>query len=171
MANPDPGVKPGSVSAIFHCPRAGAPMQAATQVHVTAGFGLDGDRYALGIGAYSAIEPVKIRHASFISQDGLDAANAWLAEQGLPAFAAVETRRNFLLSGIPAEALNALVGHVFSVGGVIFKGLELATPCHRPSRLLKRGGIFESAFAERGGLRAEAFSSGDVRVGDALIQT
>lgn len=170
MASSGSDARPCSITAIFHCLRAGAPMQAAAAIHVTAGIGLDGDRYALGIGAYTAIEPVKIRHASFISQDGIDSSNAWLAEKGQPAFAAVETRRNFLVSGISADELNALVGRTFTVGKVKFKGLELATPCHRPSRLLKRGGVFELAFAARGGLRAEVCGSGEIQVGGVLLR-
>lgn len=160
---------PIAIAAIFISPQAGAPMQSVEQIEVAADVGLEGDRYALGIGAYSRIEPVKVRHATFISLHGIEEANALLAGQGLSPFMPVATRRNFLLDGITAEGLNALTGRRFSVAGVEFEGLELATPCPRPSWLLKRGDIFKRVFEDRGGLRAQVLGSGQVRIGDVLV--
>lgn len=155
------------ISAIFTCAKAGAPMSAAAQVSVAAGEGIAGDRYALGVGAYSKIEPIKARDVTFIAEQGIDAANAALAAKGLLPFAPVETRRNLLVSGMSAEALNALVGQDFTVGAIRFHGLELADPCMRPGRLINRPG-FEESFAQRGGLRARVLSGGVLAVGDVF---
>ena len=157
------------VTTLFVSAKAGAAMQSVDRAEVVAGMGIEGDRYAKGIGVYSKVEPVKMRHATFISQQGIDTSNAWLHERQLPPFTPAQTRRNIVLDGIRADELNDLVGRTFSVGGVQFRGLELATPCHRPSRLLNREGIFEQAFDQRGGLRAEACGSGAIQPGDTLL--
>lgn len=156
------------LAAIFVCARAGEAMQAIDTIEVLAGFGLAGDRYATGIGVYSKIEPIKVRHVTLIAQAAIDAAAPWFAEQGQPAITAAQTRRNLLIEGIAVEDLNALVGRTFSVGGILMHGLEPADPCPRPTRLLKRTG-FDVAFRGMGGVRAEALGSGVLKVGDALV--
>lgn len=156
-----------TISAIYTCARAGAPMQSHERIAVAAGEGLAGDRYARGIGVYSKVEPIKVRHATLITQDGIDIANAMLRERGLAVFSAADTRRNLVVAGMQAEALNDLVGREFSFGGIGFRGIEFSDPCHRPGRLLNRSG-FEDAFERRGGLRAEVLSGGDLEVGAAF---
>ena len=153
-----------TISAIYTCARAGAPMQSHGHIAVVAGEGLAGDRYAKGIGVYSRVEPIKVRHATLITQDGIDTANAMLRARGLVEFSAADTRRNLVVAGMQAEELNDLVGREFSFGGIRFRGIEFSDPCHRPGRLLDRSG-FEQAFERRGGLRAEVFSSGELIVG------
>ncbi|MFM9969316.1 MAG: MOSC domain-containing protein [Burkholderiales bacterium] len=143
-------------------------MNSLQSVTVHQGVGLEGDRYALGVGAYSKIEPIKVRHATLITEESIAIANAWFAEQGEPPMTALLTRRNLLIDQISAAALNALVGREFTLGGARFRGLELADPCQRPTRLLGRTG-FEKAFDGRGGLRAEALAGGILTLGDKLV--
>ncbi len=169
----------GRVAGLFTCASAGLPMERREQVVIKAGTaagttagagsggGIEGDRYALGIGAYSAQQPVKVRHVTFITQEGIDVANEWQEASGLPGFTMELTRRNVLLEGMPASGLNALVGCKFKVGDLEFIGLELATPCHRPGELSGLEGFID-AFEGRGGLRAQACSDGVLRVGDVL---
>lgn len=158
------------VSAVFWCEAAGQAMRSARQVRVIAGAGLEGDRYCTGRGAYSDTQPPKIRHISFITQDGIDIANEWQEAAGLPGFSMAQTRRNVLLQGLSAQALNALVGQRFWVGAIECYGIELATPCPRPSALSGLAG-FQDAFEGRGGLRAQVLSTGWLQVGDALGMT
>ncbi len=162
------GIQAAHVSGLFVCAVAGAPMKAVDQVKVMAGVGLEGDRYAAGVGTYSVQVPLKVRHVTFISQDGIDTANEWQEASGLPAFAPGQTRRNVLIAGMSPDALNNLVGRTFSIAGMLFKGLELATPCHQPSEVTGQEG-FVDAFDNRGGLRAEACTDGVIRIGDLLI--
>lgn len=162
------GSTTGTISGLFTCDGAGLPMQRREHVVVKAGTGIEGDRYALGIGAYSAQKPPKVRHITFITQDGIDVANEWQEASGLPVFAVEQTRRNVLLDGVSANDLNQLVGRRFKVGDLTFIGLELATPCHRPSELTGQDGFVE-AFERRAGLRAEACTDGDLRIGDVLL--
>lgn len=155
------------VSGLFSCAVAGQAMLALDQARVIAGEGLAGDRYATGLGAYSSTRPPKIRHISFITQDGIDIANEWQEAAGLPGFTMPQTRRNVLLQGLTAQELNALVGQHFRVGSIECYGIELATPCPRPSELSGQAG-FQDAFEGRGGLRAQILSTGYLYLGDVL---
>lgn len=159
----------GQIAGLYWCAEAGEPMRAAPQLQVLAGAGLQGDRYATGRGAYSQIEPGKIRHLSLITQDGLETARQWQEAAGLKAFTAEQTRRNVLLEQLSATALNALVGQRFWLGDIECYGVELCTPCPRPAQLSLQAG-FQDAFEGRGGLRTQVLSSGWLRLGDCLLR-
>ena len=45
--------------------------------------GIEEDRYAAGVGAYSKSNPPKVRDISLITREGIDAANAELHAGGL----------------------------------------------------------------------------------------
>ncbi len=157
---------PPSICEIYTCPEAGAPMIRQHEVTVKAGVGIVGDRYALGIGAYSKVKPEKIRHATFIAFESiLTVAVAMTGSGELSPFLGKDTRRNFVTWGVD---LNELVGRRFSFGDVQFRGVELADPCHRPSALSKRKG-FKERFAGIGGLRAEALTDGVVKIRDRFV--
>lgn len=158
------------LTGIFVSPRAGAAMEARQAISVHQGTGLEGDRYALSIGAYSKETPPKVRHVTLIAAESIEHANAWFAQHGQPPMRAEETRRNLLIEDISAEEMNALVGREFTLGGVRLRGVERADPCPRPTRLLGRAG-FDQAFDARGGLRAEALSSGELKLGDNLAHS
>ena len=154
------------IHSIYIAPQAGESMVQIAQANIVAGEGIVGDRYALGIGAFSKTKN-KIRHISLIALKGMEDANRKLiAKQQMP-FGEGDTRRNIIISGISADELNGLVGKIFYLGGLAFKGTELCEPCQRPANLLKRRD-FMSAFEDRGGLRAEALESGTFGNGDLL---
>ena len=156
------------IQAIYLASSAGAAMQFVNQAKANASLGIEGDRYALGTGAYSAVQPTKIRHISLISLSGIETANEWLKAGDEPTFNGAETRRNIVLEGITAEELNALVGRLFQLGSLQLLGTELCTPCERPAQLLSRPSFME-AFERRGGIRAEILNSGTLTVGDQLF--
>ncbi len=154
------------IHSIYIAPQAGKSMVQIAQANIVAGKGIAGDRYALGIGAFSKTK-IKIRHISLIALTAMEDANHQLiAKQQMP-FSEGDTRRNVIISGISADELNELVGKIFYLGGLAFKGTELCEPCQRPANLLKRPD-FMSAFEDRGGLRAEALESGNLSNGDRL---
>lgn len=155
------------IQAIYFASSAGAQMQSVDHIQLKAGFGIDGDRYALSTGAYSATEPRKIRHISLIALSGIETANDWLKAGDEPTFDGSETRRNIVLDGISASDLNALVGQKFQLGNIQLLGTELCTPCERPAQLLNRPSFME-AFEGRGGIRAEVLSSGTLSIDDTL---
>ena len=154
------------IHSIYIATRAGESMAPLMQANIIAGEGIMGDRYALGIGAFSKTK-LKIRHISLIALAGLEYANQLLKMKQQASFDESETRRNLVISGISAEELNSLVGKTFYLGNLAFKGTELCEPCQRPANLLKRPD-FMNAFEGRGGLRAEALTSGILSDGDLL---
>lgn len=154
------------IHSIYIASQAGESMVQIAQAHIVAGEGIVGDRYAAGIGAFSKTK-IKIRHISLIALEGIEDANRQLmAKQQIP-FDEGDTRRNVIISGISADELNNLVGKIFYLEGIAFKGTELCAPCQRPANLLKRPD-FVNAFKARGGLRAEALESGILSKGSVL---
>ena len=156
------------INAIYLATFAGAKMQAVNHVQVNADSGIEGDRYALGTGAYSKVEPPKVRHISLIALSGIEIANDWLKASDEPTFSGSETRRNIVLEGISATELNSLVGTQFRLGNLQLLGTELCAPCERPAQLLNRPSFME-AFEGRGGIRAKVLNSGILAIGDKLI--
>lgn len=154
------------IHSIYIAARAGELMVQLAQAEIIAGEGIVGDRYALGLGAFSKTKP-KIRHISLIALSAIENANGQLHAQQQPLFGGGDTRRNLVIKGISEEELNSLVGQTFYLGGIAFKGTELCEPCQRPANLLKRPD-FMNAFENRGGLRAEALDSGTISNGDSL---
>jgi len=156
------------IQAIYLASSAGAPMKSMDHVKVSAGIGIEGDRYALGTGAYSLLEPKKVRHLSLIALSGIAIANDWLSAGNEPTFDGSETRRNIILEGVTPSQLNLLLGQKFQLGNILLRGTELCVPCERPAQLLNRPS-FMDAFEGRGGIRAEVLNSGTLAVGDALF--
>lgn len=142
------------IDAIYICSDAGLPMESRSEVQAIEGLGLEGDRYASGIGAFSKGKKEKIRHVSLIESEAIEGTG----------FSAEQTRRNLITTNID---LNALVGQEFQVGSVRMKGTELCKPCVRPSILSGREG-FKDTFDNKGGLRAEILSDGDIKVDDQI---
>jgi MOSC domain-containing protein YiiM len=155
------------IQAIYLATTAGSKMQAINHAKVKAGFGIEGDRYALGTGAYSKVEPAKVRHISLISSSGIETANDWLKAGDEPTFNGSETRRNIVLDGITASELNDLIGKQFQLGNLQLLGTELCTPCERPAQLMSKPSFME-AFEGRGGIRAEVLNTGTLSIGDKL---
>jgi hypothetical protein len=145
---------------------AGKPMMQIERAEITAGEGIVGDRYAAGIGAFSASN-LKIRHVSLIALSGIADANHQLLSHQYPLFNPGETRRNIVINHFSANELNDLVGKIFYLGGLAFKGTELCAPCQRPAKLLAKPD-FIKAFEARGGIRAEALESGFLATEDLL---
>jgi hypothetical protein len=145
---------------------AGKPMKQIQQANIIAGEGILGDRYAAGLGAFSKTKP-KIRHISIITLSGIRDANRQLLGNQFPHFSEGDTRRNVVINHFSADELNKLVGEIFYLGGLAFKGTELCVPCQRPANLLARPDFIQ-AFEGRGGIRAEALESGILTNGDLL---
>ena len=142
-------------------------MTQRESVTVIANKGIEADRYARGVGAYSKSNPLKVRDISLITREGIDTANDGLHADGLKKYLASETRRNIVIEDMSAEALNHLLGKEFYLGMVRLKATELCIPCERPAKLSKKI-HFLTAFESRGGIRALVLEGGDIRVGDPL---
>lgn len=136
-------------------------MQEVPEAEAVQGQGLVSDRYQRGEGTWSGVRVGQTkRHISLVEVESLEAANDVLEQPFLPE----DTRRNILTCGV---SLNRLVGREFMLGAVRVRGVELCTPCARPSTLSGKPG-FKQAFNGRGGLRVEVLTGGIIRPGDQI---
>ncbi|OWS70040.1 sulfurase [Polynucleobacter campilacus] len=155
------------IHSIYIASQAGELMNKREGARLIVGAGIEGDRYALGIGAFSGSIPAKVRDVSLIALAGIEDANQELEASGLKAYLPSEVRRNIVIEGMSSDALNQLIGKEFSLGFIRLRATELCIPCERPAKLSEKLN-FLSAFTNRGGIRAQILDSGDIKVGDQL---
>ncbi len=134
-------------------------MHAVERVRALAGIGLEGDRYAVGVGHYSSrVEPD--RHVTLIAAEELD---RLATEHGI-VLASGESRRNVTTRGID---LNALVGHRFRIGAVECEATRLCEPCQYLTDLLGKPVL--PHLVHRAGLRARILTDGEIGPGDEVV--
>ena len=148
----------GHVHGIFIAPAAKAPLRAVPEVRVIADGGLEGDRYALGTGAFSRW-PGWGRAVTLIEREVIDAVRR---ETGID-LSAGQSRRNVVTEGVDLPSLN---GQLFRIGTVVLRGARLCAPCAYLERLAGPGTF--TALKGRGGLRADVVEPGTFRVGDPI---
>jgi MOSC domain-containing protein YiiM len=150
----------GRVEAIAIADRAEAPMQEITTARALPGRGLDGDRYAKGVGTFTPRSGRGVGYdLTLIEAEVLD--ELTLADGQRLGYA--EARRNIVTRGLD---LNALVGQRFRVGDVECVGRRLCEPCAHLERLTHKGVLRK--LIHRGGLRADILTEGSISVGAAI---
>jgi MOSC domain-containing protein YiiM len=127
-------------------------MRAVNRARAIAGVGLEGDRYAAGVGHFSSY-PGTGRALTLIEAEVVEALDLKVGE----------ARRNLTIRGIE---LNPLVGKRFRIGSVLCLGVRLCEPCQYLEDLLAKPVL--NPLAHRGGLRAEILEDGEIHVGDEL---
>jgi MOSC domain-containing protein YiiM len=147
----------GTVESIYLASAAGAPTQAVDQACAIPGVGLEGDRYALGVGTFS--KPLPDRELTLIEAEAIEALKHEYHFELTPG----EARRNVVTRGV---ALNHLVGKEFKIGEVKIRGIRLCEPCDYLQRLTGREVI--RGLTHRGGLRAQILTRGTIHVGDPI---
>jgi len=157
----------GTVVSLHIAPTAGAPMETVSEVRALPGRGLEGDRYFLGTGVYSAKAGFGGREVTLIELEAIEAlldgvVNAAGHRLGIKLAPAV-ARRNIVTSGM---ALNHLVNREFMVGPVRMVGTRLCEPCKYLESLTEPGVM--GGLVHRGGLRAQILSEGIIRAGDVV---
>jgi len=151
----------GEVAAIYVTARKTEPMQSVRAANAIEGRGLEGDRYAAGAGTFTPrSDRLRGYDITLIESEVLDRLTLADGTRLAPG----ESRRNVVTSGID---LNALVGREFRIGSVRAMGQRLCEPCVHLQRLTHPGVV--AGLVHRGGLRADLLSSGEIRVGDAVI--
>jgi hypothetical protein len=168
VASLDPVVSPrpagvdlrGTVEGLAVAPAAEVPMQLVEVAWARAGRGLDGDRYAAGVGTFS---PRAGRRPGYdltvLAAEVLDE----MAAAGQPVEFA-RTRRNVLTRGID---VNALVGRRFRIGEVLCEGRRLCEPCVHLDRLSGPGLL--RPLIHRGGVRVDILTDGEIRLGATVF--
>lgn len=143
----------GTVEGIWVSAAAGEPSRALESVRALAGKGLEGDRHVTGKGTFP----------SGFAGSALTLVEVEVIEAFEPPLGPDEHRRNVLTRGI---ALNQLVGHDFTIGGVPCRGMRLCEPCTVIERYASRPILRE--LVHRGGVRADILEDGEIRVGDEV---
>jgi hypothetical protein len=150
----------GIVEGLAVAPAAEVPMRLLEVAQARAGRGLDGDRYAAGVGTFSSRAGRRPGYdLTLIAAEVLDELAA--AGQVLD-FAG--TRRNVLTRGVD---VNALVGRRFRIGDVECEGRRLCEPCVHLDRLSGPGIL--RPLIHRGGLRADVLTDGEIRLGTPVV--
>src|SRR6266542_6119187 len=103
--------------------------EGVSSVKLIAGVGMEGDRYAKGLSAFS--EAKRASQLTLVSQEEIDAVER---EYGIR-IPASDTLRNVVTSGI---ALETLIGKRFRVGDALCLGLRLCEPCVSWEKYLRK---------------------------------
>jgi hypothetical protein len=157
-----------TVEGIYISAKSAAPMQSLQRATCICGVGIEGDRYALQTGTYSATffgqEPGK--HLTLVSADGVEAR---MAETGLePLESMADLRRNVVVRGLTAEAVNNMIGHEVTVGSSVRLFAHRRTvPCRYREGQTKRPGLMNKLW-DVCGVNCEILQGGEIRVGDAV---
>ena len=146
----------GKVISIFIAPQSGATMVEVGSVRAVAGKGLEGDRYATGVGTFSG-QAGSGREVTLIEAEAIESLARECGVEMDPA----ESRRNLVTQGL---SLNHLVGREFRVGTVTLRGTRLCEPCSHLETLARPG--VRRGLVHRGGLRADIVNDGVIRSGD-----
>jgi hypothetical protein len=141
----------GVVAGLLVAPDAEAPLHRLDSVEAIAGRGLEGDRYAKGLGTFNGTG--RGYELTLVEAEILEELNlSW-----------EQARRNVVTQDIE---LNALVARRFSIGSIECIGRRLAEPCSHLEKLV-RPGIMQP-LVHRAGLRADIVVGGTITVGDAV---
>jgi MOSC domain-containing protein YiiM len=147
----------GEVIGIYVAPKAEELPHPVQCARVIPGHGLDGDRYAKGIGTFSNHKGQ--RDVSLIESEAIE---AFARESGI-SLTAAQIRRNVVTRGV---RLNDLVGKEFQVGAIRMRGLRLCEPCTHLVRLTHPATL--RGLVHRGGLYAAVLNEGEIAVGDSI---
>ena len=147
-----------SIERIFIRPPGGNSTVERKSVRVVAGAGIEGDRY---FDAHD--EPGQ--NITFVEAEAIEA----FALEHRRSVDLSTTGRNVVTRGV---RLNELVGREFVVGLVRFRGVELCEPCLTLGKALASPTLSPASvvkqWVHRGGLRADALTSGELSVGAAF---
>jgi len=149
----DAPVRSGRVVWIGLRPARRAPIQAVAEASLSAGRGVEGDRYQRLGGA---------RQVTLIEKENLQAVASYLGREFPVAPELV--RRNLVIEGIN---LLALKGRRFSIGMAVLETSGECHPCSRIEEALGVGGY--NAMRGHGGITARVIAGGEIKVGDPLV--
>src|SRR6185295_4806580 len=137
---------------------ASAAMAELAEAILVGGVGIEGDRYATGLGTYSK-RPHIDRQVTLIEVEVLEA----LARDRGIALAPHEHRRNLTTRGVP---LGHLVGQYFRVGDCVLYGGRMTVPCLYLETLLGKK-VFKPLI-NRSGLNCRIVLGGTIRNQDHI---
>lgn len=133
-----------------------ASMQSVATVEAVPGVGLEGDRYALGVGTFSGRRGMNVRELSLIANENV----AHLAAAAGTALLPGALRRNLVTEGLD---LLRLASARLRIGEVEIECTSTCPPCDHLDRLL--GFDTRVHLRKRGGLRARIVVGGTLEPG------
>ena len=153
----------GRLLDIHIAPAASVKMVELAEANFVAGRGIEGDRYFIGTGTYSA-KP-DFREVTVFEMEVLEALarNDPPVQSGPIKVEPTDHRRNLTVRGVP---LNHLVGRRFRVGSAVLFGGRLNFPCKYLEKLL--GLPVYLPLYNRSGLNCRIEKGGIVRRGDPV---
>ena len=143
----------GELLHIHVASKASAAMDELPEAILVEGVGIEGDRYATGLGTYSK-RPHIDRQLTLIEVEVLEA----IARDRGIALAPSEHRRNLTTRGVP---LGHLVGQYFRVGDCVLYGGRMNVPCLYLETLLAKK-VFKPLI-NRSGLNCRIVLGGNIR--------
>ena len=143
----------GELLHIHVASNAAAPMNELREARLVAGIGIEGDRYATGLGTYSKKQHLD-RQVTLIEIEVLEAI---ARDRGIE-LAPSEHRRNLTTRGVP---LGHLVGQYFRVGDCVLYGGRMNVPCLYLETLLGKK-VFKPLL-NRSGLNCRIVIGGIIR--------
>lgn len=153
----------GPIDSIWTASTSASEMVQRETVTLLKDRGIEGDRYCLGQGTYSALKE-KGRQLTLLSADGAEAA---LAAGGIALDGPLGClRRNIVLRGISAEGLLAARGHVVSLGDACAVFVHRnCVPCAYNEAYNRKHGLMDALWGA-GGVNCEVVRGGKLRQGD-----
>ena len=148
----------GEITSLHLAPEAAAPMETRPELLAVAGKGIEGDRYAKGIGFFSKNVGPR-RQVTLFESEVLET----ILRDHNKKLAPNECRMNLITRGAP---LTHLVGKTFRAGGATLRGLVLNEPCEHLIEVIGKPVL--SSLIHRCGLFAEVLEGGIIRPGDTL---
>lgn len=148
----------GEITSLHLAPEAAAPMETRSELLALAGVGIEGDRYAKGVGFFSHNKGPK-RQVTLFESEVLET----ILRDHNKRLAPNECRMNLITRGAP---LTHLAGRTFRAGGATLRGLVLNEPCKHLIEVV--GKPILSALIHRCGLFAEVLEGGIIRPGDPV---
>lgn len=143
----------GELLHIHIASKASAAMDEIPEAILVAGAGIEGDRYATGLGTYSK-RPHIDRQVTLIEVEVLEA----IARDRGIALSPGEHRRNLTTRGVP---LGHLVGQYFRIGDCVLYGGRMNVPCLYLETLLAKK-VFKPLI-NRSGLNCRIVIGGIIR--------
>lgn len=148
----DASTSVAKIEGIYISRRSTEPIASKQTARLLPGKGIDGDRYALGTGTYSAdfmSEPGK--NLTMVSLEGIIEATERTGMKSFHKGNMGELRRNIVLNGITAEALNDMIGHEVKIGNNsrVFVHRR-CVPCKYREAACKRPGLMNNLWGVSG---------------------
>lgn len=148
----------GRIVGLYTAIAEGLQVTRRERVRAYPGVGLDGDRYANGMGFWSKDHKVSRDLTLFEAEVG-DSVSAQISstlDYGV-------FRRNLITTGV---RLNDLVGMRFQIGSIVVEGTSLCEPCEYLQKIV--GLSILRPLVHRGGLRANILTLGEICQGDSI---